>query len=528
MATTASRFFPVATKEPFLNQGWIIKVRDWRDMNTLVAIMVEFSGFSFTQELNGAGTGNITLDKDSPFWTRTLANGAPVTDLIEHEYVYEAWENGACRFAWFGQARNTTVATEDETRPIEISGPGIAHVLTRAIINRPGWPQRPPIVDYQEPEKYGQKYPIRRSNSASDLVPAFIWQFPVKWSTMRMWHTVFKAAQRRGVLGNVKPQFDATKDSDGKIWKYVDTIDQIVDKHGFQPPQLDENLLDFLNDCTGQDPGKWFAQRTEWIMQPGFKLYVRETVGVDRSRSVRFFGGHILGDQFSRDSSEVYNRIIAVDVEGGESNRTSKYSINLWGLREKREETNKNVTNPALRDKLADTYLAKTRNEISERTLRIPYDTPGRHPFRDFQVGDWISFNDSKMGSANGPIKRRVLAITISVTADQAVPDVELTLQSLRENRLLQLERKLTRLINKPEVVDLDGLGDVDTGGSTEDGNKGLVYDPKTGKWVPKSGSTGNSGGSSGIGSIYVQKTNPALDTNNTIKAGDVWLETYD
>lgn len=517
--TVNSRFLAIAAKQPNINTGWQIRVLDYKDMNTLVAIMPEFVEFSFTQQLNDPGVGSITVDTDSKWWSGSLNNGWSNNAIREREYVFEAWENGIRRFAWLGTTVVNQLASDDETQQTVISGPGIAGVLKWACIMRPGWPKVPPVVGKTPSNK-----PLRRSTSSSDHLPAYLWQFPMNWTTMRMWYVVFRAAQRRGVIPWIDPMFDALKDSNKQSWLYVRTLQAITDNHGYQPPTPSENLLDFLNDCTGQDYSKWFGQRLEWMMYPGFKLDVRRRIGTDRTRTVRFYTGQLVDNERTRDRENIYNRVVAVDVEGTESTAVSKTSISTWNLREQRNETNKNITDKALRSELSKRYLEQSKDQKSEYAIKIPYNEWGRVPFTNFRVGDTISvsssgrdYTDIVMGAY------RVLAITIRLGSDQEVPDCELTLQSVIDSKMAELEKRITQLINEPRNFSLEDLKNLRIP-EKPTVRSALVYNPETDKW--EADPDYNTGGDDTGINVYFSPTDPALVNTNTIKAGDFWLDT--
>lgn len=518
MATTVqSRFLAISATPPNVNTGWQIHVLDYKDLKTPVAILSEFSAFSFTQQLNDPGTGSVTIDLDSPWWTTRLNNGVFATTLLDNEYVFEAWESGARRFAWVAQTVENTIIGEDETRAVTISGPGIAQVLTWACIMRPGWPKKPPITDTIVD---GSLY--RRTSSYNDLLPAYIWQFPMRWSSMRMWYTVFKAAQRRGLCRMVTPTFTATADSAKQTYVWIKTVDEIADQHGYQPAELNESLLDFLNECTGQDYTKWFGQRLEWLMYPGFRLDVRRQIGTDRSKTVRFYDGQIISNTRTRDREQIFNRVTAVDVDGVESIRTDASSVKAWNLREQRNETNKNVTDNTLRGQLADRYIQQSSSEQSQWSIKIPYDDPDRIPYHNFYVGDSVMLDGAKY---------RVKAISISLAADQTVPDCELTLQSILDLQADSLQKQITRLINDPRQFSLSDIKDISIPALPKT-KSGLVYNTKTKKWeaepITTSTSTGDTGTGGGGPRVYMQSADPTLDSTNTVDAGDFWLETYD
>lgn len=531
MATTVdSAFLAILADEPDVSAGWSVRVLDYKDMHSTVAVVSEFNAMSFTIELNGTGTGTITLDEDSPFWTQILNNhvGQHTSNrvLLNNEYIWEAWENNTPRFAWVAQTVENALVGEDETRTVTISGPGIAQVLTWAVIHRPGWPTKVPEIFNSISQADGTtKIYLPRAQSYQDTVPALTWRFPVGWATMRMWWTVYKSAQRRGLLRWINPMFGPLTDSGNKPWVAVKTLDEVALKEGYSPDSLSENLLDFLNDCTGQDYSKWFGQRLEWIMHPGFKLDVRQHIGSDRSGNVRFFQGNILSDSRTRDRDSIYNRVMAVDVDGLETVRQDATSIAAWNLREQRNETNKNVTDSGLKASLADRYIQQSKDEKDQWTIAIPYDDPGRIPFRDYNVGDWIGLSVDYFGSTptatSAPNKFRVMAIAISISSDQTIPDCELTLKSLLDSQQDTLQKQITQLINNPIVASVDQIKDTNNADEAKDGDT-LIYNAKTKKWEP--GQITSSAGGSGV---WVQDTDPTLVKTNVVNVGDFWLETY-
>ncbi len=527
MTATASRWMTVSNSEQNINAGFTVHVLDYKDMKTLVAVIAEFQSLSWTQQLNDPGTGSITFDEDDPMWGVQLNPRQSRLGLLQREYVFEIWDRDVRVFAFI--ADTVSQSGSDETRSVTISGPGLAGVLKWAIINRPGWPAKVPILSYTPSQADPKvKIPNYRANSDNDKLPAFLWRFPVKWPTMRMWYTVFKAAQRRGLIKFVSLNFTATLDSAKKPWLDVQTIEELATKTGYQPDTPSENLLDFLNDCTGQDYSKWFGQRLEWQMYPGFQLVVREHIGRDCSETVRFFQGNILSVERTRSRESIVNRVIAVDVEGNETNMTNQRSVSTWNLRESRNETNKNVTDPKLRGALAWRYLQQGDFEKDEWSIKIPYDSPGRIPYRNFFIGDEIGFNIEFNGwspnATAAPSVYRVMAITISIAQEQTVPDVELTLQSVIDSKMIELEKQITDLINNPRVIAIDDLKDISIPEQPVS-KKALVYNPDTKKW--EAGDYSSGGGGAG-GKVYMQKTDPAAATGHTVTAGDFWLETYD
>lgn len=528
--TSSSRFLTIRTAEPNLNAGWTIRILDYKDLTSLVAVVHEFVEFSFTQQLNGAGEGSITLDQDSPFWTGILNSGQSNRALADRQYVIEAWDHDTPRFAWFAQTVSNTVVGADETRAIVLSGPGIAQALSWAVIARPGWPTPVPIIGYTPsqafPKDRTKDHPDYRKDSPTDMLPAFSWRFPMDYPTMRMWYTVFKAAQRRGLLSFVELMFTALKDSAKQPWQLVQSKEMLYTKEGYAPPEINETLLEFLDDCTGQDYSKWFGQRLEWIMYPGFKLDVRGHIGTDRTKDVRFFQGNIISDERTRDREGIYNRVTAIDVIGGESIRTDKASIAKWNIRERFDSTQKQITQEKTRNQLADRYILQSKDEKDEWSIKIPYDDPGRVPYRNFFVGDDIGINVDNIGltptTENGPTKLRVMAITINVTNDSLIPECEITLSSLMDSKQRELEKQLTYILNHPQPIKLGDQKDVTVPATVKDGSS-LVFHAETQTWAPGDPIVADTGSAN---SVFVGPRDPVTVDGVIVKTGDFWFDT--
>lgn len=535
MTTVNSRYLAFSDAEQNINvsAGFTVHVLDYKNMKSLVAVISEYQGLSWTDQISDPGTGTLTLDEDDPAWGSMLNNNQSHRALQDKEYVFEIWDRDVPRFAFLGKYVTNGNVGDDETRSVSITGPGAAVVLKWACILRPGWPTKAPILGYKPTNAKNKDgtpadpIPVYRVNSYNDKLPAFLWRFPIRWPSMRMWWTVFKAAQRRGLLSFVTPRFTAFSDSQAQPWVDFTTIDEIAEQEGYQPTEPAMNLLDFLADCTGQDNSKWFGQRLEWHMDPGFKLRVQTTIGQDRSDRVRFYQGNVTSASRTRDRENIFNRLVVTDVDGNERNVTDAQSVARWNLREQRNETHKNVTDPKQVAYIADRLLKQQKDEKDEWTLKIPYDDPGRVPYRHFLLGDTVGVNVAFDGwlprNSSTPAKYRVMAITISITQDQTVPDVELTLQDVIASKMVDMERQITRLINEPVGFNLDKIKD--TTGLTEldkDGKvKALVYNPVTKKWEPQA--TDEFGGGGG-GAVYVQKDDPAVGA--TIPVGAFWLKT--
>lgn len=498
MATFNTRFFGVTRTAPLEGSGWKVRVLDYRDFSTVVCHLIDYTSLSVGPELNASGNGSITVDLNSGFWNRTMLNGLPTRHLLEREYVFECVEDGVARFAFLGSAIEESQVAEDGGKECTISGPGIADVMKWALVMRPGWPKVPPIAGKT---KEGDTY--RRPVSSSDALPAVNWQFPLKWPTMRMWMTTLDAAKRRGGIPWVKPSFTHTRDSDGRLFEYVPTLGTVADKEGFTVQDPTQGMLDWLNDCTGQDTSSWFGERLEWFMRPGFKLDVRKRFGVNRAKTVVFYEPQLESKNRTRDRSAIFNVITTINEEdeGDDSTVSDAGSISMWNRREQRQNAAEHM-NGALRYQVSLRNLEQRKDEKSEWTVSIPYYTPGRRPFRNFAVGDVIGLMRFLPSGTYEREEYRVLAIVVTVSGDEAEPTVELTLQSKIDSRLKELEKDITRLLNKPTAATI------------------AAY-----KKAKDAANAANSAYNA-ASNVIISTTDPAL--KGPVAAGTFWLEVYD
>ncbi len=483
--------------------GWQLKVRD-PDFYYYppIAEIYEWTALTVGVELNATGAAQVTFDLDSPFWSGTLQDGRPATALLDRVYWWEAYEDGELRFEFLGSNVEEAFVDASETRVATVSGPGMAQLLARAVIFRPGWPA--PVPSGLNPQT---------AVSSSDMAPTLGWEFPADWSTMRMWWTMFDSALTRFAsdIQAVNPLFTDFVDSAGNPWQYIPTV-QTVSGYGYRPtPGM--NLLDFLNECTGQDPDKYFGQPVEWFMRPGRNLEVRPTIGVHREKQVVFWEGSTLTKHRNRVRDDIYNYIVVVDVNGDTSTMTSTRSIAKWGRREQLQDKNQNITEGSRRNFVAGIYMQMQADEKSEWTIQVPYSEPQRRPFIDYDIGDWIGIAQYTPGRSSVVDPYRILAITISVDAD-GQPTVELTLQSKLDSLQQNLQREMTRVLNTPKDENFVSLpyppSDPSTIIAYPDGSFGY-------------GDIGSdfAGGLGGGTRVFIQQDDPG----DAAKVGDFWYD---
>lgn len=482
MAISNSLFFTVRPRPDVEEVGWQLKVMDRSDPSIVIAEFNEFVDFTFYIQVSAAGEGSVTLDLDTPIWKTTLGDGRPATDLLEYEYLWSAYENGALRMQWLGMTRRRTTVSESGARVAIIAGPGIAHVLTWAKVFPPGFPS---------------------------VGTTATWPFTSSTPAMQVFLYLLNAAKTRGTIPWVTPTFTATYDSGGQTWTDVTTPFTALEPRKIE---LNSDLRTQLDIATGQDRDKHVGMRAEWQMWPGFQLDVRRTIGVHRESLVIFPEALVQTVERTSTSEDIANVVVIRDGHGKMSIATDSASVSSWNRREELQERT-NILDAARKDQIAQVVLAQRKGVKSSWTVTVPYDQLGRRVFLDYGLGDWIGLSTTRSSGANQVTAYRVLGIGIQVDST-GYPTVELILETILDSRQRELEKRLTTIINT--VENNPGIGVV-TPTPPQPGVP-VVWDPELGAWVP-----GEWQGGSGSGiTVYVQPDPPT-----GASVGDFWIQTF-
>lgn len=458
--------------------GWEVRVLSHEDYATTIAVIGEYVQLTIAPEVNAPGAGSITFDADSPMWAQALPGGQPASTLLDHEHVWEAYEDGELRFQWLG-TNVVERADEDETRTVTVSGPGGGQVLEWAKVFPPGFP----------------------------TPSAPFWTFNT--NIMAAYLTLLTAAQERGTITWVTPTFTAAADSGGVAWADADVTAE-------WKPDLGADLLTVLGTATGQDLDKPANIRADWVMWPGWQLDVRPEIGAHREQSVIFFEGGIHDKERTRTREKIANLVAVRDVHGQLSIATDTASIGRFGQREQLRQQ-ANITDSERRDQVAQVVLEQGRDELSSWTITVPYASPGRRVFVDYGLGDWIGVARHTPGAPSIVEAYRVLAIAVRVTGD-GEPTLQLTLQTVLDARQRQLALRLTNIVNNVGGG-LADLPDVNIPG-LPDYSGPVVWNPDTGRFEIGSFPAGLGGGFGGGIKMFIQTDDPGDAAN----IGDLWL----
>ena len=233
-------------------------------------------------------------------------------------------------------------------------------------------------------------------------------------------------AQTRGTATFVTPTFTIAEDSAGVAWG--DTVSMQIANGGDLLAQLQASCA---------------AVSADWRMRPGFYLDVGlpGSLGTDFSQSVIFYeSGHIVTHEHIRTRDSISNYIVACDGSGNIVLASDSGSVSTWNQREGYIETSAATTTDTL-DQIAAATLAEFKSELSQRTVTIPPSLPGMIPFVNFNVGDWIGFQEADLETITSV---RVIAIAVSIDNAENVT-VELTL----ETRIQLFVEQMNNLVQK-------------------------------------------------------------------------------
>lgn len=223
MAISNTLYFHVIDEPALQGVGWEVRVLDYKDWDTralnspnnpvlsyhnltvaslenvggpALCIISQFETVSISPEISAIGAGSITLDLDSDLFQQTLGNGAPASYLLEHEHLWQVWQDGILRFEFLGQTVTMVDESDDETRIVTVAGPGGADVLRWGKIFTPEYP----------------------ATVADDDLEGGYYEF-IRTPMMAAWLVLLADCKKRGTLTFVRPTFTDLVDSAGEPWE---------------------------------------------------------------------------------------------------------------------------------------------------------------------------------------------------------------------------------------------------------------------------------------------------------------------
>lgn len=261
-------------------------------------------------------------------------------------------------------------------------------------------------------------------------------------------------AQTRGTASFITPTFTISADSAGVAWS--DTVSMQIANGGDLLTQLQASCA---------------AVSADWRVRPGFYLDVGlpGSLGTDLSSSVVFYeSGQVITHEHLRIRDSISNYIVAADGSGRIVLTSDSTSISTWNQREGYIETSAPTTLDTL-NQIAAATLAEFKSELSQRTVTIPPSLAGATPFVDFNVGDWVGFQEIDLQTISSV---RVVAIAISIDKDENVT-AELTLETriqLFVEQMNNLVQKIAASVKATAVPSPGSVGQTVTNNITNSG----------------------------------------------------------
>lgn len=242
-----------------------------------------------------------------------------------------------------------------------------------------------------------------------------------------IWLDLFNQCTSRGTLSFIEPLFDKVYDSSGIAWG--DQASIVISNGTNLENQLQASAAAFNGD---------------WVMYPNFQLYMGNdgSLGTDRSSEVIFYSsGQIITHDRTRARDQIANYVVAADGTGNLAYQVDPGSRQSWNQREQYVQSSQ-ATDIGTLQQLANATLLEFKSEVSQRTLQVPPELPGRTVFVDYQLGDWIGVQNPNLTDVDSV---RVVGIAISIDGTQDYVTMELTL----ETRIQLMVERMNVLLQK-------------------------------------------------------------------------------
>lgn len=488
--TSNSLYLAILDPVPRERLGWWVDVHDAINPATLLARIDRFAELTFLDPQSDVGYGTISLLRDDPVLSETLPNGLPASRLLDYPNYFRVIDNGVERFRFFYEGRSRT---RDNGAVVKLEGQGRAAELAFGTILPAQWPTQTKAV--------------------------------VRKYVQRSWAYVFlelldEAKDRGAIPSDVTPTFTATQDSLGQPW--TDLADYEVPVGG--------DLLSLIQ--------QWKESAGfEWHMNHRGELAAATDLGFNRAASVRFYEGvNVITAEDAEDLSGLRTDVYAQAQSGTIAKALSPGAAAKYRRRETfltaSADGNISATNLTVNG-----ALKILQKPITSRTFKVPIEMPDadgldyRRAFVDYGVSDLIGYGP-RLG--DGSSDYRVVSMAVKVDKDGA--DLEVTIQSKREQLIARLNRILSRQLGgsfSPSssstsitgvikqaingTITLGDLTDVDLSGATD--GMSIFYDALAGEWI-----AANPGGSGSINDLDDVDTTGKTVGDTLVWDGTNWV----
>lgn len=386
------RALAILPPTPVEGIGWSVRFISETDYETVLAHTTRFTEGSFSIELSDTGAFSLKMRGDDPLWSLPLPAGQ-TGDIRDRECLVQFLYEGIVQFEGLLEDVQPEEVSQDGHPMIQLSGRGVAALLERAIVLPEGMPA--PLVFTRE------------------------FTGPV----MAAWLTLLDEAQARGIAQKITPSFTAAVDTYLIPWS--ETANTVVN-----PGQ---DLLSLLKSQAE-------TMDLTWLVLPRYRsLVCAADYGSHLAGSVIFYQGrHIRESEKKATRREISTSIFA---QGADSSiATAAGNTAKWGVREKWVTTGQ-AGDISTAQAVATAEARISGDEKVSRSVSLIFDSPGRRPFEDYRVGDWVGVE------ATGGAINEVRIVAISIRIDEAGnADSEITLQTKFESEEIRTRKALARL----------------------------------------------------------------------------------
>jgi hypothetical protein len=338
--------------------GYEVRVYDVTNPNTtLLAVVPNPETVQFEDTISDVGSGQVTI----------ATNDMPAA-VWQKDHIWKIYWEGVLRFAFIAEQIEDESIADDEIRHRTIAGRGVGQWVDKMKV----YPTAFPAGAVQRP--------------FTNVTYASIYR------------TLLNEAHARGTATFVTPSaWTAANDSEGAPWTDTNQIQVAVGT----------SMLDLLTQFSQALP-------FDWHVDAQFGLALALQMGQDKSASIRVQPvGSVIEATVTTDTTNLWDEVLIQDSNNQFSVQSDATAIAAWNRREQ-FASSQTVSGVTGRADLGLSLLNQWKVPAIQRLVQVDTSTPGRKPFVDYGLGDFISveFTDGSV------LTSRVIAIAMAGGTD--------------------------------------------------------------------------------------------------------------
>lgn len=387
-------FFDVIEEATQQSTGWSFHVRPPDNLSQLLYIVPRWNTVEMQKVLSDTGAGSLVVSMDD---TAVYESVDFQTYVKNDENVIQCVKDGVVRFAFLPEEPVEKHLSTDEKREYTATGRGIAAILEWATVLPPSYPTFT-ALDHTWADTPG----------------------------MAAWKDLKDEADVRGAASSVIA-LSFTESNDGAGVPWADSNNLTLKPGG--------DLLKHLQKSAEMSTADWQVNPATMILD------ARQAYGIDRSNRVRFFvGSSQLTNEIVRARRSISNVVYTISANEQVPFVQDPISMAQWGRRELLAEV-ANAQDSTTAQRFGQLILDQVNDEVLSFSFKVLPEAEGASVFADYDVGDYVYIDSLVIGLSG---KYQVMAITLKIDAD-GNEDLELTLNSMLQLRLIQLQRQFER-----------------------------------------------------------------------------------